>query len=606
MSGEFDDLLQKIEQKHLQETTPPPKRFGKIGRFFGKITDAIGDFLSSHKKGIFITLIGLLVILSGVYLLAKDYLTKRQNYPERNVLFRATNSVYIAGGTEKKGTASVDQFSETEVYEGGVESKVGTYLFATGREVRDDIEYFNMDDSQKIRIASATRKPEIVQAGLRVGGSLNFKEQFAEIILSRDSKAPQSYRVYKFVPERGLKELEVSVVSSSDGSTHMETLMTEVREYLLGWWWGKVFRAGTVLEQYVISPDAENAHVQFQESIRVLDSQQSMNQAERERMAIKAMELSEQLPRMPIYLTYEDGFFDLFPQGSTIYLAYRPNFSERLKDALLGKSEHIRLRIKKYVDLFPGRYPLLRHLHIGTGDNVIYPFDKYNNGGYIIYDKYGKLAQIDIQDFILFYGQDVLYSYYFDLNGDGKLDKATELIGTVLCRTTHDERIDMEKLVGEGRPKNDITFTSHYSFMTPTNDFEQGIAYFNLCGYVESMMPDQQNRGFGKHSFLGYINQHRSDIMLFRDLTVENMSRALTQESTLVAKYDIIKAVIAAKRPYAQQLAEAYNIADQFAGQYQTSDHLVERRDWSVTLKTLVSILVVVGGWFLLRKKKEK
>ncbi len=90
--------------------------------------------------------------------------------------------------------------------------------------------------------------------------------------------------------------------------------MTEVREYLLGWWWGKVFRAGTVLEQYVISPDAENAHVQFQESIRVLDSQQSMNQAERERMAIKAMELSEQLPRMPIYLTYEDGFFDLFPQ----------------------------------------------------------------------------------------------------------------------------------------------------------------------------------------------------------------------------------------------------------------------------------------------------
>ncbi len=77
---------------------------------------------------------------------------------------------------------------------------------------------------------------------------------------------------------------------------------------------------------------------------------------------------------MPIYLTYEDGFFDLFPQGSTIYLAYRPNFSERLKDALLGKSEHIRLRIKKYVRPLPGRYPLLRHLHIGTGDNAILSF----------------------------------------------------------------------------------------------------------------------------------------------------------------------------------------------------------------------------------------
>ncbi len=49
----------------------------------------------------------------------------------------------------------------------------------------------------------------------------------------------------------------------------------------------------------------------------------------------------------------------------------------------------------------------------------------------------GKLAQIDIQDFILFYGQDVLYSYYFDLNGDGKLtDKTAGAIWSSLCRTT--------------------------------------------------------------------------------------------------------------------------------------------------------------------------
>lgn len=607
MPGEFDDLLKKIEQKHLQDTGAGPtgKRFGKIGRFFGKITDAIGDFLSSHKRGIFVALIGLLVVLSGVYLLAKDYLTKRQNYPERNVLFRATNTVYIAGGSEKKGAANADQFSETEVYEGGVESKVGTYLFATGREVRDDIEYFNMDDSQKIRIASATRKPEIVQAGLRIGGSLNFKEQFAEIIVSRDSKAPQSYRVYKFVPERGLKELEVSVVSFADGSMRLETLMTEVREYLLGWWWGKVFRAGTFLEQYVISPDTEDARAQFKAQIKILDSQKTIDPAERERMLEKAMELSRQIAATPIYMTYEDGIFDILPQESTIYLAHKPGYFERVKDAFLGQSDHIRLRVENYPDLFPGRYPLLRHLHAGAGDNVVYPFDKYNNGGYIIYDRYGKLAQIDIRDFILFYGQDVLYSYYFDLNGDGKLDKATELIGTVLCRTTHDDRVDLEELVGEGRPKNDVTFTSHYSFMAPTNDLEQGIAYFNLCGYLESMLPDQSNRGFGKHSFLGYINQHRSDIMLFRDLTIENMSRALTQESTLVAKYDIVKAMIAAKRPYVQQLAEAYNLAEQFAGQYQPSDQLLERRDWSVMLNTLIGVLVVIGGCFLLRRNKK-
>lgn len=608
MPGEFDDLLQKIEQKHLQDTETPPKNTsGKIRRYFGSVTDAIGDVLSSHKKGVFIALLVLLVILTGVYFLARDYLTKRQNFPERNVLFRATNTVYIAGGTETKGAENVDQLSETEVYEGGVESKVGAYLFAATRELRDDIEYFNMDDSQKIRIASATRKPEIVQAGMRIRGSLNFKEQFAEIILDRISKTSRSYHVYKFVPERGLKELEVTVVGLADGSTRMENRMTEVREYLLGWWWGKVFRAGTFLEQYQISPETEDARQQFQEQIRILDSQQTVEQAERERMLEKAIELSEQIPTTPIYMTYEDGFFDLLPQESTIYLAHKPGYLERVKEALAGKSAHIRLRVENYRDLFPGQYPLLRNIHFGKGDNVVYPFDKYNNGGYVVYDGYGKLAQIDIRDFILFYGQDVLYSYYFDLNGDGKLDKTSELIGTVLCRTTHDDRVDLEKLVGEGRPKTDVTFTSHYSFMAPANDFEQGMAFFNLCGYVESMLPDQLNRGFGKHSLLGYINQHRSDIMLFHDLTIENMSRALTQESTLVAKYDIVKAMIAAKRPYARQLAEAYNIAGQFEGQYETSPQLVERRDWGLLLKTVFGLLIVIGAWLIIwREKKEK
>ena len=254
MSGEFDDLLKKIEQKHLQDPqTASRSMSGRIGRFFRNITDTIGDFLSSHKKGVFLVVLALLVVLAGVYFLARDYLTKRQNFPERNVLFRATNTVYIAGGTETKGAENVDQLSETEVYEGGVESKVGTYLFATGREMRDDIEYFNMDDSQKIRIASATRKPEIVQAGLRLRGSLNFKEQFAEIILDRISKTSQSYHVYKFVPERGLKELEVTVVGLADGGTRMENRMIEVREFLLGWWWGQSLSrrnfSGTICDQ---------------------------------------------------------------------------------------------------------------------------------------------------------------------------------------------------------------------------------------------------------------------------------------------------------------------------------------------------------------------
>ena len=608
MSEELDDLLKRIKQKHLSgqasESPTPKKKAGKLSEWFYKIADIIGDFLENHTKAVMIVLACLMIVLIGIFLLARDYLTKRQNYPERNVLFRSTNVVYIAGGSEEKGAENADRLSETQVYEGGVESKVGTYLFMTTRESRDDIEYFNMDNSQKIRIASATKKPEIVQAGLRLGGSLNFKEQFAEIILSQESKTPQSYRVYKFVPERGLQEIEVTTVEYDDGTTTLENRMTELREYILGWFWGKQFRRGTHLEQYII-PGNEKLVQDFHESIAILDSQQTIGQSDREQKVRQVMRLSKQIATSPIYITYNDGFFDLLPQESTIYFAYKPTWFERLKDSFLGKSKHIRLRAENYRDLFPGSYPLLRNIHFGKGDNVVYPFNKYNNGGYIIKDAYGKLAQIDIQDFILFYGQDVLYSYYLDLNGDGELDKKSELIGTVLCRTTHDDRINLEKLIGEGRPKTDVTSTTHYSFMAPSNDFEQGLEYFKLCGYLESMLPDQVNHGFGKHSLLGYINQQRSDMILFNDLTIENMSRALTQESTLVAKYDLIKALIAARRPYAEKMAGAFGIAEQFTGQFEPSSQLVERRDWRNIIRVIV-VLVIVGGIIIIRKREKR
>ena len=475
MSQEFDDLLKRIEEKHLSGQTPASqetqKKKGGVSRALYRLADTLGEFLEQHTKAVTMVVGLVMILLVGVFLLAEDYLTKRQNYPERNVLFRSTNVVYIAGGSEEKGTENTDELTETQFYEGGLESKVGTYLFTTTRERRDDIEFFNMDNSQKIRIASATKKPEIVQAGLRIGGSLNFKEQLAEIILSEESKTPQSYHVYKFIPERGSEEIEVTVVEQADGSTTLENRMTEKREYVLGWLWGKTFRRGTHLEQYIVTRQNQNTVQEFHESIRMLDSQQTFEQAAREQKIRHVMELSQQIDTTPIYITYEDGFVDLLPQDSTNYLAYKPTLFERMQDNFLGKSPHIRLRVENYTDLLPGRYPLLHTLHFGEGDNVVYPFNKYNNGGYVIHDKYGKLAQIDIQDFILFYGQDVLYSYYLDLNGNGKLEKETELIGTVLGRTTHDDRVQLEELIGKGKPKADVTFTTHYSFMVPGSGF---------------------------------------------------------------------------------------------------------------------------------------
>jgi len=589
MPEDINEILKRVRGKYLEEESFNPAKYK-----FLKIKDRIVTFFLYYKKEVLISMACLICLSIGIYISALDFITKHQNYPERNVLFRARSVVDVSGGNKEKKTKNPDMLSDTFVYEVGIESKVGTYLFRTVRELREDIEYFNMDDTQKIRIASASQKSEIVQTGLQIGGSLNFREQFAEIIPDSESKAARSYQAYNFIPKRCLNESEITVLTNEDGKKSMINCLTELREWGIGWMWGKEFRAGTFLEQYLKTPENEEIMGIFHEKIKMLDSPGTVNKSQREEIIEAAGWLSEEIQTQPVYLSYEDGFFDLLPQESTIYLAYKPDIIERYQDAILGKSRHIRLRVENHWDLFPGRYPILRRFHIGKGDNVVYPFDKYNNGGYVIKDKFGDLARIDIQDFILYYGHDVLYLYYIDISGDGKIDKKKELIGTVLCRTGHDERITLESMREQGESKGDVKVTIHYSFMAPDADLQKGLKYFNLCGYIESMMPDQVNRGFEKHSMLGYINQQRSDIILFKDMSIENMSRALTEESTLTAAYDIVHALTAAKRPYAKEVAAAYGIADQFRNyDFQAFEQLlVEKRDWGMIIG-LISVLVL-------------
>jgi len=311
------------------------------------------------------------------------------------------------------------------------------------------------------------------------------------------------------------------------------------------------------------------------------------------------------MERITVYSTFEDGFFKILPQESTVYLGHDPSFLERSKHwAGIGRNDDIRLRVENHWDLWPGDYPLLRNIGFGSGENKTFPFAKCNNGNYTIVDKFGDLAKIEIKDFILFYGQDVIYSYYLDLNGNGKIEKADELLGRVLCKTTHDEMEQIDKLAKGEQPEADLTLTINYSFMMPDDNITRGKEYFRLCAYMESFMPDQVHRGFGKHSLLGYINDQRSDLMLADDLCLENLSRALTQESTLVAQYDIVKLLIAARRPYAEELAKTYGIEDEFAGKYNPSTALSER----TIIGPLPAIALLLGGagfWYMKRRRNQ-
>ena len=348
--------------------------------------------------------------------------------------------------------------------------------------------------------------------------------------------------------------------------------------------------------------------------------------SERESLMDNVQKIEKRMQKFPIYTSFEDGILDWIPQGSTIYLGHHTSFSERLKDGLgLKKQEHARVRVDKYWDFFPlgltpGNVPLL---------NTFSFLNKYNLGGYKIRDKFGDLAKVDVKDFWLFYGYDLLYSYYLDLNGDGKLGE-DEVIGRVLCKITPEVRNEIKNLGKGGVPGKDIRIKTAYSFMSPTADQQKGMEYFKLCAYTESLMADQLHRGYGKHSLLGFINEQRSDIMLYNthkkivgpslpnnpDFTIsrsegralmEDMSRSLTEESTLIAPKDIVRVLISAKRPYAEEVARNYGIHDEFRGKFESSSLLKERKDYYPIIKLgLLDVGAGLGAYYLIKRREKQ
>ncbi len=554
-----------------------------------------------------VALYGSLLAALPTWYFSTDYLTKRQNYPERNVLFRSSNITTIAGNQEGKLATRSDRDSATQFYRGGnIESKIGTFLCRSNRELRGDIEFYNLNNSQDIRIASATQKPERFQAGLRLNGSMNFREQFAEIVSDQGKKAKRNYAVYKFAPERGFIERDVDVVENEDGKRVVYNRLSEPRN-IIGWFLGKhPYRAGTLLEDYAKDEENEKLGKKFLENISKLDSQNNIDTSFREKLVNELIDIEDNLKKETIYSTFEDGYLKAFYPGSTTYLGYNPSLLERIKHRTgFGRKDHVRLRVENQWDLWPGRLPLLSEFSIGRGEDKLYPFDKTNNGGYTIHDKYGELAKIEIRDFILKYGQDMLYLYYVDLNGDGVIDKEKELIGEVLCKTTHDERMEIHDYGFGKKPDNDITVTINYSFMSPTSDMKKGMEYFKLCAYVETLMPDQIHKGYGRDSLLKLINDQRSDLLLYNDLSLENLSRTLTQESTLVAKYDIIHLLNAAKRPYSRELAKTYNIEKEFKD-FQDVPLTYERFELPEFPMTALEIGAIgLGLWYGRKKLKQ-
>jgi len=591
-------------------------------------------------------------ILGG--LLTYDSLTKRQDYPVRNVLFKTTHTSYFAGNQEKKAAEKADQEVIIKINEGGgIESKVGTYLGESVRETRGDAQYFAIENSQKRRIAMATQKPERFQSGLDINGTMNYREEKAELLpFDRDmptgTKSSSKYMVYKLEPERGWKQNDIDVIEfpaernlgenepgviENDPNVPgkkdvrlMANHLVETRN-AIGWWLGKNYRGQTLLEDFLATPKNKKLARRFFDDVSALSSSGSVDKSTRKEITGDMRKVEDEMDKRTIYLAYEDGYLKWLPLGSTVYLGEKPSIATRALNWLgLDRTEHTRLRVDSQWHFFPfgfgaGNYPILNKIPFGSGKDKSFPFSKYNNGGYTLSDKYGAIAQITIRDFLLNYGQDVLYSYYMDLNGNGKIDrpskvmnglrrlvgkpeiKETELIGEVICRFSHDEMAEIDKISNGIMPEADLTLNSNYCFSGPNEDTIDGYEHFKQCMYLESMLANQIHRGFGKHSLLGFINDQRSDIMSFKELSVENLSRSLTQESTLGAKYDIITVLNATKRPYAERIAKVYGIDEEFKGQYQKTP-LTWAKPEFMHLAEVAGVAALAGFWWNRRRRK--
>lgn len=542
------------------------------------------NLYSKVKTGIAITAAAA-ILTSG--LLTVDYLTKRNNYPERDVIFRATQQVELIGGEEKQDENSIDRKEDITIYAGNVEgaiTKQQDILATSERIVNDDQVTYHLKNNVNNRVANGVVRDEKVQSGLSISGAWNYREQIGYFPKDREvnpfeNPNEDAFIILRIEPERGLNEVEINFLRQ-EGKLHLKTRLVEGRSVGLGWLYGKNYRSGTTLEKYTSSEEDPKVKELVSLITGYNTRKVSMDNSERVKTIEEILKTESEIPRAPIYHSFEDGFIKWNFQESSIYIGHQPKLVDRMGIEVVDFLEQAKrvatlgllkknvdfngfIRVENHYDFFPGNIPILNKLRYDNGSNRIFSlFDKTNNGGYEIIDQFGTIGKIVIEDFWLHYDNDLVYKYYLDKNGDGKIDEESECIGEVLVRSTFGQKEENAgQVIGKDMPKRNITYNYQYSFMAGNlKNPEERYKDFLLCAYMESLMPDQLNRGYGKHSKIGFVNEARSDIVLFNHRQMENLSRALTDVNTLVADSDIYNILKATKRPYADDFGRAVGL----------------------------------------------
>jgi len=222
--------------------------------------------------------------------------------------------------------------------------------------------------------------------------------------------------------------MEYNVIVSPDGTRRLDSKLTELRSVGIGWYYGDMYRNGTMLEKYVETETNEAKISELIDNLQELDNTTKMKK--RAKLIDHILDLDSEIEKKVVYRTFEDGMIDRLPQESTIYLLQDPAVHQRALFNMGVDSEKPmeKLRVEANYLSWPANIPALNHMVFGEGRNKVSVFDKMNLEGYSIKDRYGEIARVEIEDFILYYGNDLVYHYYLDKNGDGKINKKTEEI----------------------------------------------------------------------------------------------------------------------------------------------------------------------------------
>ncbi|MEZ7890284.1 MAG: hypothetical protein QMC67_00920 [Candidatus Wallbacteria bacterium] len=470
--------------------------FNKIGELLNKIPFKMRKWL----VGIFgVFLFGGAIVLIFLYF----YLTSRLSYPERNVLYRINENVtnYASSTQYHPDRLSIASISEGTVGAGYDDSSAGKHqlkaIIATSkRRETGVVDEYELLNTSYQRIATANTKSEKSRSFFDVSRS-NYIENVASFV----NPASNTEEVKIITLEKAHE-----IASSVDADTY-------------------VMEGGKPVHKY-----------------RLTDGRRYMGLfGDRFRFSTKLFEAANGNNFKQIYGSRESGLFGLMPQGSNYSFFKDPEtFFETVSgyfsdNSQKSTSEVYNFKITQFWDTFPWRTL---------------------NGGYKIIDKTGELAMIKIEDFWFNYDNDVVYWYYLDKDGSGVIDEKNECVGKVLFSVM--SKAD-DARAGGGKENKDISYTVNYSFMAGSN-VSTAAADFILCGDIEVMMPDQIFDGFGQHSYLGYVEEKRDDIMLYLDRSVENLDRTIKEDDTLGSKKSIVRLLKAASRKYSPEIAAKFEI----------------------------------------------